>query len=220
MRDDGIFFCQKDLSRAVIVKHADGWGQLRIVESLKHLNSATNRIIFLQSRCILLPLVVVDLTVIKPLKQDKILFTCCCIFAFRNRNEQIENKKGWMTLAHFPHASTFHRTVYIFLLCCLCCLVPNETARQQGSGSSVLCLAWKNPARDREPRVWRTGEISRSVTVLSKRNGTLHPQDNSRALVNVLMEDVKCMCALVVWGEAARERERAKEVLLLFFRLG
>lgn len=103
-----------------------------------------------------------------------------------------------MTLAHFPHASTFHRTEYISLLCCLCCLVPNETARQQGSGSSVLCLAWKNPARDREPRVWRTGEISRSVTVLSKRNGTLHPQDNSRALVNVLMEDVKCMCALVV----------------------
>lgn len=102
-----------------------------------------------------------------------------------------------MTLTHFTHPSTFHWTVYISLLCCLRCLVPNETARQQGSGSSVLCLGWKNPARDREPRVWRTGEISRSVTVLSKRNGTSHPPDNSRALVNVLMEDVECVRAHV-----------------------
>lgn len=142
-------------------------------------------------------------------------FTCCFIFAVSDMEAfmsqllsnstfnlkccivlLINQQQKW-TDDFTAFAWSFHWTVYTSLLCCLCCLVPNETARQPGSGSSVLCLGWKNPARDGEPCVWRTGEISCSVIVPSKRNGTSHPIDNSRALVNVLMEDVKCVCVHV-----------------------
>lgn len=117
-----------------------------------------------------------------------------------------------MTLAHFLHPSTLHWTAYIPLLCCLCCLVPNETASQPGSEARAalfFVFGWKNPARDGEPRVWRTGGISRSVTVPSKRNGTSHPPDNSRALVNVLMEDVKRVCG-------GRETESKRSAAFVF----
>lgn len=85
---------------------------------------------------------------------------------------------------------------------------PVSRAARPGQLCS-LSFGWKNPARDGEPRVWRTGGISRSVTVPSKRNGTSHPPDNSRALVNVLMEDVKRVCVCV-------ERECKKQTKCCF----
>lgn len=89
--------------------------------------------------------------------------------------------------------------------------------RQPGSAAqaALLFVLDGKTLPEREPGVWRAGEISPSVTVLSKRNGTSHPPDNSRALVNVLIEDVKCVCACVCVCE--RKREKANEVLLLFF---
>lgn len=58
----------------------------------------------------------------------------------------------------------------------------------QAERFKLLCsLSWmEKPCQRQRACVWRTGKISRSVTAPSKKNGTSHPPDISRALANVL----------------------------------
>lgn len=95
----------------------------------------------------------------------------------------------------------------------LFCIAPNETAGFSQAQAAMLFILDGKTLPERAPGVWSTGEISHSVTVLSKRKGTSLSLDNSRALANVLIEDVKwCVCVCV--------HLHANGVMLLFFRLG
>lgn len=52
---------------------------------------------------------------------------------------------------HFHYPSIFHWTVHISLLCCLCCLVPNETARQQARAALFFVLDGKTLLETESP---------------------------------------------------------------------